>query len=250
MTTALFASRPLWSPFIGAGLSTLECGHVRRGRAWREPDPGQVVAASDEIVDNAVLDSRRAYEDVWRALSPKERGALLRQVAARIRDHADEIAEICAREVGKPVRDALRVDVLSCHSSFDYYAGVAESIHGEILSQGAIEARVVYEPYGVVAAILPFNWPPIHFSKKCAPALAAGNTVVIKPGEQAPLTVLRLVEIASEILPRCDQRGERPGCRPGVGFAPKSGADHLHRRDGHRAQGDGERSKEPHLHHA
>src|SRR5579875_2534101 len=125
----------------------------------------------------------------------------MRQVAARIRDHADEIAEICAREVGKPVRDALRVDVLSCHSSFDYYAGVAESIHGEIINQGPIEARVDYEPYGVVAAILPFNWPPIHFSKKCAPALAAGNTVVIKPGEQAPLTVLRLVELANEVLP-------------------------------------------------
>ncbi|MGH3181366.1 MAG: aldehyde dehydrogenase family protein, partial [Streptosporangiaceae bacterium] len=64
-----------------------------------------------------------------------------------------------------------------------------------------IEARVIYEPYGVVAAILPFNWPPIHFTKKCAPALAAGNTVVVKPGEQAPLTVLRLTELANEILP-------------------------------------------------
>src|SRR5579875_2399753 len=125
----------------------------------------------------------------------------MRQVAERIRGHAEEIAEICAREVGKPLRDALRVDVLSCHSSFDYYAGIAETVHGEILDQGPIEARVNYEPYGVVAAILPFNWPPIHFSKKCAPALAAGNTVVIKPGEQAPLTVLRLVEIASEVLP-------------------------------------------------
>jgi acyl-CoA reductase-like NAD-dependent aldehyde dehydrogenase len=60
---------------------------------------------------------------------------------------------------------------------------------------------VIYEPYGVVAAILPFNWPPIHFTKKCAPALAAGNTVVVKPGEQAPLTVLRLVELANEVLP-------------------------------------------------
>ncbi|RZI79790.1 MAG: aldehyde dehydrogenase, partial [Microbacterium sp.] len=57
------------------------------------------------------------------------------------------------------------------------------------------------EPYGVVAAILPFNWPPIHFAKKCAPALAAGNAVIIKPGEQAPLTVLRMVEIANEVLP-------------------------------------------------
>jgi acyl-CoA reductase-like NAD-dependent aldehyde dehydrogenase len=201
-TQALFDSRPLWGPFIGGTFVdvpspvTFEVVEPARARPM-----ASVVAASDEIVDQAVLDSRRAYEEVWRALSPKERGALMRQVAARIRDHAEEIAEICAREVGKPMRDALRIDVVSCHSSFDYYAGVAESIHGEILDQGAIEARVVYEPYGVVAAILPFNWPPIHFSKKCAPALAAGNTVVIKPGEQAPLTVLRLVEIANEILP-------------------------------------------------
>ena len=112
MTTALFASRPLWGPFIGgqfvdvSNADTFDVVEPARAQIL-----ASVVAASDEIVDNAVLDARRAYEDVWRALSPKERGALLRQVAARIRNHADEIAEICAREVGKPVRDAFRVDV-------------------------------------------------------------------------------------------------------------------------------------------
>ncbi|MCL2419065.1 MAG: aldehyde dehydrogenase family protein [Conexibacteraceae bacterium] len=194
--------RLVWGAFIGgefvdaAGAATFEV---------LEPATAQslagVVAATDAVVDLAVLDARRAYEETWGTMAPKERGELMRQVAARIRDHADELAELCAREVGKPKRDALNVDVRSCHSSFDYYAGLTESMHGEILNQGAIEARVVYEPYGVVAAILPFNWPPIHFSKKCAPALAVGNTVVIKPGEQAPLTVLRLVEIANEVLP-------------------------------------------------
>jgi acyl-CoA reductase-like NAD-dependent aldehyde dehydrogenase len=199
---ALLDDRPLWGPFIGGefvdvpGAETFEVLEAANGRAL-----ARVVAASDEIVDRAVLDSRRAYDDVWRYMPPKERGAMMRQVAARIREHADELGELCAREVGKPKRDALRVDVVSSHSSFDYYAGIVETIHGEILDQGPVEARVAYEPYGVVAAILPFNWPPIHFSKKCAPALAVGNTVVIKPGEQAPLTVLRLVEIANEILP-------------------------------------------------
>ena len=125
----------------------------------------------------------------------------MREVAARIREHVDELAELEAREVGKPRRDAQRFDVSFSHAGFDYFAGLADTLHGEILDQGPIEARVVYEPYGVVAAILPFNWPPIHFTKKCAPALAAGNTVVIKPGEQAPLSVLRLVEIANEVLP-------------------------------------------------
>ncbi len=202
VTDAVLADRPVWGAFIGGhfidhdGADTFEVLEAATGLAM-----ARIVVATDEMVDLAVTDSRRAYEDVWRHLSPKERGALMRQVAARIREHSDELGELCAREVGKPKRDALRVDVVSSHSSFDYYAGIAETVHGEILDQGPIEARIAYEPYGVVAAILPFNWPPIHFSKKSAPALAVGNTVVIKPGEQAPLTVLRLVEIANQVLP-------------------------------------------------
>jgi acyl-CoA reductase-like NAD-dependent aldehyde dehydrogenase len=151
-------------------------------------------------VDRAVGEARRAFGP-WRDRSPRERGRLLRLVAAKIRENVDELAELEAREVGKPRRDALRFDLSYSHAGFDYYAGLADTLHGEIVDQGPIEARVIYEPYGVVAAILPFNWPPIHFSKKCAPALAAGNTVVVKPGEQAPLTVLRLVELANEVLP-------------------------------------------------
>jgi acyl-CoA reductase-like NAD-dependent aldehyde dehydrogenase len=201
-SAALLRDRPVWGAFIGGAFvapgdaATFEVLEGVNGKLL-----ALMVAADDAMVDRAVVDSRRAYEDVWRHVGPKERGALMREVAVRIRAHADELAELCAREVGKPKRDALRVDVVSSHSSFDYYAGITENIHGEILDQGLVEARVVYEPYGVVAAILPFNWPPIHFSKKCAPALAAGNTVVIKPGEQAPLTVMRLVEIANEVLP-------------------------------------------------
>jgi acyl-CoA reductase-like NAD-dependent aldehyde dehydrogenase len=202
ITDALLLRRPVWQSFIGGAF--IDEGDAETFdvlEASNAQPLARVAIASDAQVDRAVTDSRRAYEDVWRYLSPKERGALMREVAQRIRDHAEELAELCAREVGKPKRDALRIDVLSCHSSFEYYAGITDYVSGEILDQGPIEARVTYEPYGVVAAILPFNWPPIHFSKKCAPALAVGNTVVIKPGEQAPLTVLRLTEIANEVLP-------------------------------------------------
>ncbi|MHB1209241.1 MAG: aldehyde dehydrogenase family protein [Acidimicrobiales bacterium] len=202
LSDALLGQRPLWGAFIGGAF--VEAGDSETFDVLESANGGviaRVVAADEDLVDRAVTDSRRAYDEVWRHLSPRERGALMRQVAARIRDHSEELAELCAREVGKPKRDALRVDVMSSHTSFDYYAGIADTIHGQILDQGPIEARVTYEPYGVVAAILPFNWPPIHFSKKCAPAIAVGNTVVIKPGEQAPLTVLRLVEIANEVLP-------------------------------------------------
>lgn len=182
--------------FLDDGGGTTFCVH--------EPATGASIAhvtnTTETDVDGAVKSARRAFQ-AWRDRSPRERGQILREVAAHIRKHVDELAEIEAREVGKPRRDALRFDVSFSHACFDYFGGLADTIHGEILDQGPIEARVTYEPYGVVAAILPFNWPPIHFAKKCAPALAAGNTVVIKPGEQAPLTVLRLVELANEILP-------------------------------------------------
>ena len=176
-----------------------------RRSPWSSRRPGQpfaeVAVATGRWTSTRPSAARGTRSRSGAALSPRERGALMRQVAARIRDHVDELAELEAREVGKPRRDAQRFDVSFSHAAFDYFAGLADTLHGEILDQGPIEARIVYEPYGVVAAILPFNWPPIHFSKKCAPALAAGNTVVVKPGEQAPLTVLRLVEIANEVLP-------------------------------------------------
>jgi acyl-CoA reductase-like NAD-dependent aldehyde dehydrogenase len=160
-----------------------------------------VLAADEQLVDRAVRDARRAYEGEWGRLTPRDRGSLLRKVAAAIRAHADELGELEAREVGKPRRDALRFDVSFSSAGFDYFGGLADTVHGQVLDQGPIEARVHYEPYGVVAAILPFNWPPLHFTKKAAPALAAGNTVVVKPGEQAPLAVLRLVEIVNQVLP-------------------------------------------------
>ena len=195
--------RPYWSATIGGKPHEHSAGddYFVVEEAATGVSLGLVHTAGEAVVDSAVQDSRRAFESDWRHRSPRERGAILQQVAAKIRSHADELAELEAREVGKPKRDALRFDVSYSHACFDYFAGLADTLHGEILDQGAIEARVLFEPYGVVAAILPFNWPPIHFAKKAAPALAAGNTVIVKPGEQAPLTVLRLVELANEVLP-------------------------------------------------
>ena len=160
------ASGGAWSAFIGG--------------AWACPSgsgdtfivdqpatglPLATVAASDAAtVAAAVADSRRAYEQAWRGTTPRERSAYMRAVAAVIRDHAAELAELEAREVGKPRRDALRFDVSYSSAAFDYYGGLAETLHGEVIDSGPIEARVKYEPYGVVAAILPFNWPPLHFS--------------------------------------------------------------------------------------
>ncbi len=198
----LLAARPVWGSLIAGAFRDHAGAELFSVTESATGEPlARVVAASDAEVAEAVEDSRRAYEQTWRWLSPRERAGYMREVAARFRAHAEELGELCAREVGKPRRDALRVDVVSSYTSFDYYAGIADTVPGHIVDQGPIEARVAYEPYGVVAAILPFNWPPIHFSKKSAPALAVGNTVVLKPGEQAPLTVLRLAELANEVLP-------------------------------------------------
>src|ERR1019366_4149074 len=200
-TDALLRARPVWGSFIGGAFvqgetDTFEVLEAATGRTL-----ARVANASVDTVAAAVADSRRAYEEGWRDLSPRERGTMMRHVAATIREHADELAELCAREVGKPKRDALRVDVVSSHTNFDYYAGIADTVHGEMSHQGPVEARGAYEPYGVVGAILPFNWPVQHLAKKCAPAIAVGNTVVVKPGEQAPLAILRLIELANEVLP-------------------------------------------------
>src|SRR5260370_12275413 len=93
-----------------------------------------------------------------------------------------------------------------------------------------MEARVKYDPYGVVGAILPFNWPPLHFSKKTAPAIAAGSTVRIKPGEHAPLARLRLVGRVSEVLPQAgDSAVTRPASGPPLNAHPRVELLPLHR---------------------
>ena len=194
-----------------------------------EPSTGQELARVDacgaEEIDDAVRSARSAFE-LWRDRPVRERAQLLRQVAETIRAHADELAELECRENGKPRRDARQFDINYAHATFDYFAGIVGALHGELVPQGPIETRVVREPYGVVGAILPFNWPPIHFAAKCAPALAAGNTVVLKPGEQAPLTVLRMVELANEVLPP-GVLNAVPGVEAGIALARHPGLGRL-----------------------
>lgn len=222
----LLASRPVWGAIID-GQHVVPPG----AETFEVVDPGtgepmaRVLEADQDLVDRAVA-SARAAQASWRARSPRERGAVLRELAARIRAEADDLAELCSRENGKPFRDARANDVNFSSNAFDWFAGLADTLHGEILDQGPIEARVVYEPYGVVAALLPFNWPPIHFSKKGAPALVTGNTLVVKPGEQAPLTVLRLSEIANEVLPP-GVLNAVPGLAAGPALASHPGVDRI-----------------------
>lgn len=137
----------------------------------------------------------------WAQRTFAERAQYLQRAAAVIRDHAEELAALESAEMGKPVSQALNFDLRAAASIFDYFAGALPSLTGDVRDAGPMLDVIERHPFGVVAAVIPFNWPPIHAAGKAAPALAMGNAMVIKPGEQAPLTVIRIVELVSELLP-------------------------------------------------
>jgi acyl-CoA reductase-like NAD-dependent aldehyde dehydrogenase len=152
-------------------------------------------------VDAAVRAAHQAYNDQWRWVPAQQRGRLLKECTVVLRQHLEELARLECQENGKPILQAF-IDMDNCITSFDYFGGLIGNLPGVFLDFGCVHCSVFLEPYGVVAGILPFNWPPIHTAAKSAPALAVGNTVVLKPGEQAPLTVMRIVELLQTVLPR------------------------------------------------
>jgi acyl-CoA reductase-like NAD-dependent aldehyde dehydrogenase len=186
------------------------------------PATGDVIATveggGEAEVDAAVRRACRAYEDVWRHVSARERGKLLFACARAVREHADELAALETLEMGKPYSQARPFDVEFCISSFEFYGGLADKVPGHAFDLGPIAGHTVHEPYGVVGGIIPFNWPPIHTAAKSAPALAAGNAVVLKPPEQDPLTIMRIVELLEDVLP-ADVLQVVPGRGPAAGQA-------------------------------
>ena len=186
------------------------------------PATGEVVATvaggGAAEVDAAVRRARRAYDEVWRQVPARERGRLLSDCARVIRERADELAALETLEMGKPYTQARPFDVEFCISSFEFYAGLADKVRGDAVDLGAVAAHTVHEPYGVVGGIIPFNWPPIHTAAKSAPALAAGNVVVLKPPDQDPLTIMRIVELLGGVLPP-DVLQVVPGRGPEAGTA-------------------------------
>jgi acyl-CoA reductase-like NAD-dependent aldehyde dehydrogenase len=162
----------------------------------------QVAEASSAEVDRAVGAARQAFGDrngAWRKLSASERGKLLWRLADLLEQHIDEFAELETLDNGKPIFESRYVDMPMVIDVFRYYAGWATKIHGETVN--CLENAFTYtlrEPVGVVGAIVAWNFPLLLASWKLGPALACGNTVVLKPAEQTPLTALRLGEIAQE----------------------------------------------------
>jgi aldehyde dehydrogenase (NAD+) len=176
------------------------------GRTFETPNPatGEVLArvaeADREDVDRAAKAARRAFDaGPWRAMRPAERERLLLRIADLIEAHADELAELETLDNGKVLAESRNVDVPAAAETFRYYGGWVNKITGE--TNPADEPFFNYtlrEPVGVCGQIIPWNFPLLMAAWKLAPALACGNTCVLKPAEQTPLTALRLGELLLE----------------------------------------------------
>ena len=174
------------------------------GRAIESIDPstGEVwteVAEADETdVDRAVRAARAALEGEWWRWSPTRRGAALYRLGELVRERADTLAELETRDNGKPLRDT-REEILRAADWLTYYAGAADKVLGsQIPFRPDAHAYTRREPVGVVAAITPWNSPVSMYSWKLGPALATGNTLVLKPAEQTPVTALELAALVHE----------------------------------------------------
>ncbi|HUP54218.1 MAG TPA: aldehyde dehydrogenase family protein, partial [Methylomirabilota bacterium] len=159
------------------------------------------VAQGDvEDVERAVQAARTSFDDRrWADQSPADRKRVLLKLADLMRANKEELALLESLDVGKPIRDTMAVDVPSAAKTIQWYAETIDKVYGEVGPTGPdVLSLVTREPIGVVAAIVPWNYPLIITAWKLGAALATGNSVVLKPASQSPLTALRLAELAAE----------------------------------------------------
>ena len=173
------------------------------GRYFDTLDPAteqviaRVAAGDSADVDAAVRSARAAFDGAWGQMRASDRGQLLLRFAERIRQNSDELIELESLDAGKPVSAIRRQDLPAVLDTLVYYAGWADKINGQVVpARPDALTYTVREPIGVVAAIVPWNFPLMIAMWKLAPALACGCTVVLKPAEITPLTALRLGELA------------------------------------------------------
>jgi len=175
------------------------------GKTFATPNPStgetlaEIAEADKADVDKAVTAARRAFEGKWSKVSPRDRGRMLYKLAQLIEQHAKELAELETQDNGKPIRESLYVDLPQVAENFEYFAGWATKIEGQTIPvPGAMFNYTLREPIGVCGQIIPWNFPLLMAAWKLAPALAAGNTVVLKPAEQTPLTAMELGKLIQE----------------------------------------------------
>lgn len=158
-----------------------------------------IAAGNAEDIDLAVAAARAALETgAWGRLNATERGRLLMKVSRLVDENAEELAQLEARDTGKPMKQA-RADIVAVSRYFEYYGGAADKVHGDTIPflEGYL-VNTLYEPLGVTAHIIPWNYPGQMFGRTVAPALAMGNATVIKPAEEACMVPLRLAELCAE----------------------------------------------------
>src|SRR5919198_612127 len=175
---------------------------LNRAMALRVVNPAteetiaELEPAGVEETDAAVAAARAAFP-AWRAVTPADRARPLRRLAALVEEHGEELALLETRNVGKPIADS-RAEVAMVADVFHFYAGAVDKHYGETIPVAGGVDVTFREPLGVVGLIVPWNFPIAISSWKLGPALACGNTVVLKPAELTPLTALRLAELALE----------------------------------------------------
>lgn len=198
-----------------------------------DPSTGRKCATAarcgaDEV-DAAVAAARAASESGWRDTTAAERAELCRAIAAKLRAHRTELAELECLDTGKPLSQAYTdADVAARY--FAYYAGTVEALFGQtLLNQPGLLAYTLPEPHGVCGHIIPWNYPMQITARTIAPALAAGNTCVLKPAEDAPLTPVRITELAREAGLPAGVLNAVPGLgeEAGAALAAHPGIDHL-----------------------
>jgi acyl-CoA reductase-like NAD-dependent aldehyde dehydrogenase len=179
----------------------------RAGKSFAVVNPatGETVAEAADgdaaDVEAAVTEAHRAQKD-WARVPARKRGALVHQAAQLIRIHVEELSRLVALETGKALRTESRVEANNVADIFEFFGGLGGEIKGETVPFGPEVLNItVREPLGVVGAIIPWNIPMMLMALKVAPALVAGNTVVVKSAEEAPLAVLRIAELMNRVLP-------------------------------------------------
>jgi acyl-CoA reductase-like NAD-dependent aldehyde dehydrogenase len=159
-----------------------------------------VASAGRADVERAVAAARAALDGPWSKLSARERGRLVWKLGEKLLERADDIARLETLHNGKPIFESRQIEVPASAECLQYYAGWADKLHGETVPvKGSFLTYTLREPVGVVAAIVPWNFPLLLTTWKVAPALACGNTVIVKPASQTPLTALALAEAAADV---------------------------------------------------
>ncbi|HYG10505.1 MAG TPA: betaine-aldehyde dehydrogenase [Pyrinomonadaceae bacterium] len=175
------------------------------GKTFATPNPStgetlaEVAEADKADVDKAVAAARRAFEGKWSRMSARDRGRLLYKLSQLIESKSQELAALETADNGKPIKESMYIDLPGVVENFEYFAGWATKIEGETIPvPGQMFNYTLREPLGVCGQIIPWNFPLLMAAWKLAPALAAGNTVVLKPAEQTPVTAMELGKLFQE----------------------------------------------------